>query len=696
MKSATVTQTVMSRDAPNRRQSTRAQRTTSSRPANYYARTFNGRGSTLGGTDNASANNSTPGFFPAITHFTDCITALPKEVTRHLAMLKEVEAKTFGPDEELNLIADAIQRLPSPTRLEAQLAAQNAASTANNSVNGSVAGSVAAGQTPLHQQQGQEQPGDASRPQSKDEQSDAYRRQLFLRFRYGLLAMCSMLDEKNSVLSTANRALTQQLERMNTSFKHMDEEISEEARHGSRTHWAYKDGDEKKKGPANERSRREVASANNLAAAAAAVHEGDIAANRSEARREVMLANKQRRANHYVDSDFDDKPAKKTYTNRGKKQAAEAAAAEHTTYGLGISHAPPQPSKRRKTEKIAASVPMERSLSGAVNNTAVARGSPRSTPAPESKKRARAAPGPAPAKKRNQPIGAQSPQMVSSPVIGHFANNSTNTQRPQSSRARQNSTASINPLPQDIPRNRPPSSASNRGINGSTTAPEPAPVVTPLVPPNVLATPRSTTDPSTFANGAPSIEPPTMKREDPELPEGAATPTQQTIITRAGRASKTATPLAGTFPTADVVPMARSRSTRNGAGNSHPPPDIPVASGLSQPPKRSHKKGAAALREGNGNVGDEGSSMAGDEEGPEDVDEEMADDDDDADQNQERYCYCGGVSYGGMIGCDNPDCKRQWFHYACVGITKEPKKNAKWYCDECKENMKRSRPGSRA
>lgn len=49
------------------------------------------------------------------------------------------------------------------------------------------------------------------------------------------------------------------------------------------------------------------------------------------------------------------------------------------------------------------------------------------------------------------------------------------------------------------------------------------------------------------------------------------------------------------------------------------------------------------------------------------------------------YCICRQVSYGDMIGCDNPSCPIEWFHYACVGLTAPPK--GKWYCPECSQKM---------
>lgn len=60
------------------------------------------------------------------------------------------------------------------------------------------------------------------------------------------------------------------------------------------------------------------------------------------------------------------------------------------------------------------------------------------------------------------------------------------------------------------------------------------------------------------------------------------------------------------------------------------------------------------------------------------------------DPNEPTYCYCGQVSYGEMIACDNPECKIEWFHFDCVGIKERPK--GKWYCSDCSAFIKRRRP----
>ncbi|CAI9761639.1 unnamed protein product [Fraxinus pennsylvanica] len=39
------------------------------------------------------------------------------------------------------------------------------------------------------------------------------------------------------------------------------------------------------------------------------------------------------------------------------------------------------------------------------------------------------------------------------------------------------------------------------------------------------------------------------------------------------------------------------------------------------------------------------------------------------DPNEPTYFFCNHVSYGEMVACDNPDCKIEWFHYACFTLS---------------------------
>ncbi|KAI6250480.1 Chromatin modification-related protein png1 [Erysiphe necator] len=63
-------------------------------------------------------------------------------------------------------------------------------------------------------------------------------------------------------------------------------------------------------------------------------------------------------------------------------------------------------------------------------------------------------------------------------------------------------------------------------------------------------------------------------------------------------------------------------------------------------------------------------------------DEEMIDPEEDDGADNRKYCTCRSVSYGDMVGCDNPNCEFEWFHWSCVGLKSEPL--GIWICPACK------------
>ncbi|KAH9967903.1 hypothetical protein BC827DRAFT_1168995 [Russula dissimulans] len=66
-----------------------------------------------------------------------------------------------------------------------------------------------------------------------------------------------------------------------------------------------------------------------------------------------------------------------------------------------------------------------------------------------------------------------------------------------------------------------------------------------------------------------------------------------------------------------------------------------------------------------------------------------------ADPNEPKYCYCNRVSFGNMVACDYPQCKREWFHLDCVGLTELPQSRT-WYCRDCEPLVPQSElPGPR-
>lgn len=98
------------------RQSARQTRTNPSRTSKTVGRsTFAYGHGSMGDTPPAS---SIPhGFYPALTHFTDAIIALPREFRRHNSLLKEVDAKAWALEEnllQLLKVSSESQAVPYP------------------------------------------------------------------------------------------------------------------------------------------------------------------------------------------------------------------------------------------------------------------------------------------------------------------------------------------------------------------------------------------------------------------------------------------------------------------------------------------------------------------------------------------------------------------------------------------------------
>lgn len=357
--------------ASNRRQPVRQTRTNPARTATNFVQPPAGALAQAPDGD----RNANPGFYPAITHFTDAITALPKEMIRHYTMLKEVDAKTHGPEALLGQYLNTALKAPGSHQQQAPRTQANRAENATYAaiLNGPVSA---------------ENTGNGSQTNAYDDPANLARRGNFHNMRLAMLEMLQTLDEKNHVLNTAIDSLDKQMKRCNSSYPHIEDEISEEARYGSLTHWAYTDKSAEKKGMiAGERTRRAANTA-----AAAAQQEAEGAAIRSEARREAIAARKHR--NQHVDSDFDDGRAiSKNHKSGGKgRKAAEADIGNAVGLGILNGAAPP---KRRKVEKTTGGLPTERAMASVYGvNGSTGRGlasSPRGIPGSDAtgKKRGR-------------------------------------------------------------------------------------------------------------------------------------------------------------------------------------------------------------------------------------------------------------------------------------------------------------------
>ncbi|KAL4921766.1 hypothetical protein BDW62DRAFT_174439 [Aspergillus aurantiobrunneus] len=626
-----VVPTALSAQGQSARQSARQTRTNPSRTSKTL-----GRSSFAYGHTSMLDSSSSPvphGFYPALTHFTDAITALPREFRRHNSLLKEVDAKAWALEDnllQLLQVSSESQSIPYPS---------NPAPVIGGVVRDDLLSA------------------DHSRtPESAESKN---RRVLFDRVRHTLSDLMMTADEKNHVISNANDELDRQLMRLDSVFPFIAGEISDEARLGSLNHWAYSNRNAPKPTP-NERPRREVASNKDLVHA---LQEAE-AVSRSEARREAVLARRRRAP---ADSDMEEARAagsRKGHISKNRPAAGERSYMGHNQSGTTGSSGQ---ARRRKVERpvVEAGAAMERSASGAgASARAVSKDVNDAT-----KKRSRAPNANAAARKRNNTgvSTAESPVIPPSPLIGtataatiprSAASPGPNSSRPQSSRTQQNST-------QANSRQRPSSSASNRvPSSGKNTEPKVSLKETssrtemnPI--PDMHRDASETVDPSK------SSVPPGTQRDDIDIKpaesiEQIETPAPVTSSAPKSRTSKTSTPV---LALAEPV-QPRTRPTRS----------------TDPAPKRSHKK--------NGNA-----APVVQPQPVSDAEESLHEGDDEDEEGEPRYCYCNEISFGEMVACDNDACPREWFHLSCVGLTKPPGRNVKWYCNECKDNMRRNRNG---
>ena len=664
--------------------------------------------------------NANPGFFPAIQHFTDAIAALPKEMIRHYTMLKEVDAKIYGPEALLGELVSQALKAPPPVRPLAVISRSGEHQKPSTLITLDHA-------MPAVDRPNQLRHKEPAQPSLQEDPANWARRRHFHSIRQAMADMLVTLDEKNHVLNTALDGLEKQARRCNSSYPHIEDEISEEARYGSLTHWAYTDRTAEKKGMiAGERTRR----AANNAAANAAMQEAEGAAIRSEQRRDALAAKKNR--NQHADSDFDDSRTvnKKTHAAGKGRKAADTTLGNGI--GLGIVGGGAPPSKRRKLEKTPGSTlapDRAMSLVYGVNSSSGrgGAGSPRDPSVNENSGKRKGRGGSAlngTGRRRSDstesyhfyaPLtvieyrtntnasAANSPSLASSPVVGTFPAAKDRQarspapamlQRVPSSRARQNSGQSGLQVPRKRSSSTNHKPSNGHGMYGTVVDVEKVSSLTGRSTGDIKSNMKETSNTKGehliedmgSADGAADVRggivvgnrnaDRALKREGSVNGTGRTRPPSISVSTRGSNGkhtSKTATPISASF-----TEPQRTRAPR----------EIPL--------KRSHKKGAglaAQLAAQTAAQEEEGSSIQGDED--EDIDEP-------------KYCYCNEVSYGEMVGCDGDECQKEWFHLSCVGLTRAPAKNgkslfnpldygcdndfllllAKWYCDDCKENLK--------
>lgn len=107
------------------------------------------------------------------------------------------------------------------------------------------------------------------------------------------------------------------------------------------------------------------------------------------------------------------------------------------------------------------------------------------------------------------------------------------------------------------------------------------------------------------------------------------------------------------------------------------------ASGRIKASKKSPGEGADDDDDSMLSSADMSESDKNDDSAEEDLDDE--EEEDEGNEDTKVYCTCRTVSHGDMVACDNDNCPYEWFHWKCVGLTREPV--GTWYCDECRSTL---------
>lgn len=567
------------------------------------------------------------GFYPAITHFTDAITALPRDFRRHTSLLKEVDAKAWALEENLQkLLAECLhERQTNPVASAAHTLAGSVSSVAGDvsmqsappSVNGNVLDT-------------------ASQYSSASIDSDALRRRrLYHELRNNLMQMIMPLDEKNHVINNANEELSRHTRRQDEIWPHIADDISDDTRLGSLRHWALTDLNPTKKTQAAAARGRELALA-----------QDNEVAERSERRREAMALAKKQKTTQHLDSDADVRKVSRKATSRKDKELEDAA----TSSAMLLPGNPPLMNLKSTKGRLVAQKKTEEgskkpTTPAAVGGLAMSR---ENSQQETSKKRKAPPAATTVARKRINAATQESPKLAHSPLVGSFAKD-THKKSPALShaklatgRARQNSAQSAEAS------NRPASAPSRRnGVTATGAELERVATATGKTPNEVRQTMRETTNakgekmleedvPDTVENrirGGIALERSASKSsqlrrganlENDTVGRRTASPRRSAAAAVAegtrerngkGKANKTSTPVVATFAEAEAnesateamstadkeyeLAMKAKRPARPRMKDHHGLHDSLSPKGL--PTKRTHKRNSYSLTGSAGN-----------------------------------------------------------------------------------------------
>ncbi|KAI0180983.1 hypothetical protein GGR52DRAFT_522478 [Hypoxylon sp. FL1284] len=411
-------------------------------------------------------------------------------------------------------------------------------------------------------------------------------------------------------------------------------------------------------------------------------------------------------------------------TNQGPVQgpASTSAQAQGKT---------PSKSKARKRKRDSMSeTPVTEKPEGAENSTqSQSTGQPPSQPEkPQLKRSKTETPVPLP-QITPRPPSVPPPHPVSTPT-------ETPVPVPQLGKIPQAAPTSKTPVP--VPITVPDSSmvTTRSAASSGATSPAPSSSVTTTVP--VKPPAEGPIPPPTKTSTTP-IPPPVR-----ELPKRETRQTAQPAPASANAkqpGSQSSTPVTTPVPEPQPVSASRRPSSRGKAASQEPPSLLAAersrrastarntpAPEARQPSKRAKrpapgivttnpggtsaigKRKAAPRKKARG--GNPKKERGASQQAEQEVEVEVDDDGNIIDADEPRYCICNRVSFGTMIQCDNVDvratktavtparhynpsrktlttahvqnCKQEWFHLECVGLSEIPARTTKWYCPDCR------------
>ncbi|OTB08344.1 hypothetical protein M426DRAFT_316970 [Hypoxylon sp. CI-4A] len=224
-------------------------------------------------------------------------------------------------------------------------------------------------------------------------------------------------------------------------------------------------------------------------------------------------------------------------------------------------------------------------------------------------------------------------------------------------------------------------------------APAPPPLKTSNtpIPPPVRELPKRETRQNPQSTPAPPPANPKQSSSQSNTPVATPAPESQTASAPARRPTSR-----GKAASQEPVPtLAAERPRRASTARNTPAPE------LRQPSKRTKRPAPGVVTTNSGGTSAIGKRKAAprkkargsskkergtSQQAEHEVEVEVDDDGNVIDPDEPRYCLCNRVSFGTMIQCDNVDnCKQEWFHLECVGLSEIPARTTKWYCPDCRK-----------